>query len=91
MFGAAGFGDLVLSASHSFEFCARLRGDRAATRRPMLHKCNERWISERTKPLAARCGLSVSSGTRFRCRRRAASRYLPSVRRNAPEVLPQDS
>jgi hypothetical protein len=87
MFGAADFSKPALSASRSFEFRARLRGDRVASRCLMLRKCfSQRWILQRTKPLAARCVISASSAALFRFARASQHRELPSVCRNAPEV-----
>jgi hypothetical protein len=87
MFGAAYFWRPGLSASLGFGFYITPRVIRTALRRLILHKCfKERWISGEARPRVAPCGLSASIVALFRYRRHVASRGLPSVCRNAPEV-----
>jgi hypothetical protein len=66
MFGAARFGEPVLSASRGLGFRIALRRRHSALRLGNLRKCfNRHRIFDTTRRLAAPCGLSACSGAVF--------------------------
>jgi hypothetical protein len=87
MFGAARFGEPVLSVSHSLGFYIVPRRGDSPHRLDTPLKCfNQRMILDATRSFVATCGLNACSGAVFRKQRRAGGRGLPLVCRNAPEV-----
>ena len=72
MFGAARFGELVLSASRGLGFHVAPRRRHSPQRLGTPHKCfNQQRIFAATGRFAAPCGLNACSGAVFRKHRRA--------------------
>jgi hypothetical protein len=87
MFGAARFGEPVLSVSHSLGFYIVPRRGDSPHRLDTPLKCfNQRLILGATRRRAAPRGLNTCSGAVFRKQRLAGGRGLPLVCRNVPEV-----